>query len=323
MKPPPFHYVRCASAAEAVALLSEAGEDAKLLAGGQSLVPLLNFRLARPTVLVDISRLRDLAYIRQSAEGNLCIGALSRQATLETTELGSRWQAIAQALPHIGHYPTRMRGTAGGSVAHADPAAEIPLLCIGFGALLTIVGPHDQRSVEADGFFLGPFTTLIGPDEMLTEIRLLPPPLGASTAFEEFSERHGDFALAAAFAGLQLADGICSWVRVAVGGIGPVPIRASAAEAALAGSRASDADLLRAADAVASCCSATDDIHCSAATRRDLAREITLRALMRVRSSQLAAAQRRPAPNVRRQIDSAVSPRGNDIVQPEDRGTCR
>ena len=158
---------------------------------------------------------------------------------------------------------------------------------------------------------------------MLTEIRLMPPPLGASTAFEEFSERHGDFALASAFAGLQLADGICSWVRVAVGGIGPIPIRAAAAEAALAGTQASDSDLLRAADAVASCCSATDDIHCSAATRRDLAREITLRALMRVRSSQLAAAKRRPAPNVGHQTDSAVSPRGNDTVQPEDRGTSR
>jgi carbon-monoxide dehydrogenase medium subunit len=322
MKPPPFHYARCASAAEAVALLSEAGDDAKLLAGGQSLVPLLNFRLARPTLLVDISRVRELAYIRHSVEGNLCIGALSRQATLETTELGSRWGAIAQALPLIGHYPTRIRGTVGGSVAHADPAAEIPLLCVGFGALLTIVGPRDQRSVEADGFFLGPFTTLIAPGEMLTEIRLMPPPIGASTVFEEFSERHGDFSLASVFAGLQLTNGICSWVRVAVGGVGPMPIRASAAEATLAGSRVADSDLLRAADAVASCCSAADDLHCSAATRRDLAREITLRALTRARSSQLAA-ERRPAQNERQQTDSAASARDDDIVQPEDRGTCR
>jgi aerobic carbon-monoxide dehydrogenase medium subunit len=323
MKPPPFHYARCASAAEAVALLSEAGDDAKLLAGGQSLVPLLNFRLARPTLLIDISRLHDLAFIRQNAEGSLCVGALSPQATLETTELGSGWEAIAQALPHIGHYPTRIRGTVGGSVAHADPAAEIPLLCVGFGALLTIVGPHDQRSVEADGFFLGPFTTLIAPDEMLTEIRLMPPPLGASTAFAEFSERHGNFALVSVLAGLLLTDGICSWVRVAAGGLGPMPIRSSAAEAALAGSRASDSDLLRAADAVASSCSAADDFHCSAATRRDLAREITFRALMRARSSQLAAAERRPAPNVGQQTDNAASGRGNDIVQSEDRGTCR
>jgi aerobic carbon-monoxide dehydrogenase medium subunit len=295
MKPPSFHYVRCSSAAEAVALLSEAGEDAKLLAGGQSLVPLLNFRLARPSVLVDINPLRDLAYVRESAAGELCLGALCRQATLERTELGSRWGAIAEALALIGHYPTRVRGTVGGSVAHADPSAELPLLCLGFGARLTIAGPRGPRSAEADDFFLGSFTTMIEPDELLTEVRLTPPPLGTSTVFEEFSERLGDFALVSVFAGLQLSGGICSWVRLAVGGVGPTPIRASAAEAVLVGSPAGDADLREAAEAAASCCSLGDDFHCSAATRQDLAREIALRALVRARARQEAPAGGRPA----------------------------
>jgi len=288
MKPPPFHYVRCTSAAEAVALLSEAGDDAKLLAGGQSLVPLLNFRLARPSVLVDVNPLRDLAYVRESADGELHIGALCRQATLERAELGPRWAAIADALPLVGHYPTRARGTVGGSIAHADPSAELPLLCLGFGARLTIVGPRGPRTVNADDFFLGSFTTLIEADEMLTEVRLTPPPLGASTVFTEFSERLGDFALVSVFAGLQLSGGTCTWARLAAGGVGPAPVRVPAAEALLAGSPASDADLREAAEAVASCCQVGDDFHCSAATRQDLAREMAFRALARARAKQEA-----------------------------------
>jgi aerobic carbon-monoxide dehydrogenase medium subunit len=320
MKPPPFHYVRCYSAAEAVALLSGAGEDAKLLAGGQSLVPLLNFRLARPTLLVDVNRLHDLVYVHESAGGELCIGALSRQASLERTELGSRWDAIAEALPYVGHYPTRVRGTVGGSVAHADPSAEIPVLCLGFGAQLTLVGVRLQRTVQADGFFLGPFTTVIESDEMLTEVRLTPPPPGASTAFEEFSERHGDFALVSVFAGLQLAEGRCSWVRLAVGGVGPAPIRASAAEAVLAGSRARDADLYEAADAVATCCSLGDDFHCSAATRADLARQIALRALVRARAKQEAAAAGHTDGELRAANHHARRTGSNDSLRPESQG---
>jgi aerobic carbon-monoxide dehydrogenase medium subunit len=321
MKPPPFHYARCYSAAEAVALLSGEGEDAKLLAGGQSLVPLLNFRLARPSLLVDVNRLHELAYVRESSEGELCIGALSRQATLERAELGSRWDAIAEALPYVGHYPTRLRGTVGGSVAHADPSAEIPLLCAGLGAQLTLVGPREQRVVQAEGFFLGPFTTVIEPDEMLTEVRLTPPPPGASTAFEEFSERHGDFALVSVFVGLQLAGGRCSWARLAVGGVGPAPIRVSAAEALLAGSQARDADLHEAADAVASCCSLADDFHCSAATRADLARQIALRALVRARAKQQAAVASQPRREFRTTSHRARRAGSNDRLQPEGEGT--
>ena len=238
MKPPPFHYVRCTSAAEAAALLSEGGEDAKIIAGGQSLVPLLNFRLARPSLLVDINPLADLAYVRSGAAAELCIGALTRQATLERAGLPSGWDAIAEAIPLVGHYPTRIRGTVGGSVAHADPSAEIPVLCLGFGAQLALVGPRSERSIAADEFFLGPFMTLIEPDEILTEVCLTAPQAGASTAFEEFSERHGDFALVSVFAGMHLTGGTCSWVRIAAGGIGPTPVRASAAEAVLLGSRA-------------------------------------------------------------------------------------
>jgi CO/xanthine dehydrogenase FAD-binding subunit len=294
MKPPPFHYVRCTSAAEAAALLAEGGEDAKVLAGGQSLVPLLNFRLARPSLLVDINPLADLAYVRAGAAAELCIGALTRQATLERAGLRSGWDAIAEAIPLVGHYPTRIRGTVGGSVAHADPAAEIPVLCLGFGARLTLVGPGSQRSIAADEFFLGPFMTSIEPDEVLTEACLTPPPAGASTAFEEFSERHGDFALVSVFAGIHLTGGTCSWARIAAGGIGPTPVRASAAETVLLGSRASDADLQEAAAAVASYCSVGDDFHCSAATRMQITSHLALRVLACARAKQGEAGTGRP-----------------------------
>jgi carbon-monoxide dehydrogenase medium subunit/6-hydroxypseudooxynicotine dehydrogenase subunit alpha len=294
MKPPPFHYVRCSSAADAAALLSEGGEDAKLLAGGQSLVPLLNFRLARPSLLVDINRIANLDYVHEGVAAELCIGALTRQATLEMTSLPSCWDAIAEALPLIGHYPTRLRGTVGGSIAHADPSAELPVLCLGFGAKLTLVGPRRQRVVVADDFFLGPFMTLIQPDEVLTEVCLMSPPLDASTAFEEFSERHGDFALVSVFAGMQLTGGICTWVRIAAGGVGPTPIRALAAESVLAGSRAGDADLREAAAAVAAECSAADDLHCSAKTRQEITNELALRALASARAKQQVAPEGHP-----------------------------
>jgi CO/xanthine dehydrogenase FAD-binding subunit len=286
MKPPPFHYVRCASAAEAAALLSEGGEDAKVLAGGQSLVPLLNFRLARPSILVDINSLAELDYVREGPAADLCIGALTRQATLEVARLQSCWDAISEALPLVGHYPTRMRGTVGGSIAHADPAAEIPVLCLGFGALLTLVGYRRQRSVMADEFFTGPFMTVLEPDEVITEVRLTSPPAGASTAFEEFSERQGDFGLVSMFAGLHLTGGICSWARVATGGVGGAPIRAPAAEAALLGSRATDADLRAAAAAVASYCRIADDFHCSAASRQEITIQLAVQALARARAKQ-------------------------------------
>jgi|SRR5579862_522129 len=284
MKPPPFRYARCSSAGEAVALLSEAGDDAKVLAGGQSLMPLLNFRLARPALLVDVNPLTDLAYVRENDDGELCIGALCRQIALETMPLDKRWQAIADALPWIGHYPTRVRGTVGGSIAHADPSAELPLLCLGFGARLELTGPAGARSVAADTFFLGPFTTAVGDDELLTEISLSPPPDQAATAFCEFSERHGDFALLSAFVGLAIEDGRCSWCRVAVGGATPAPVRIPEAERALLSSGASDEDLRAAAETAAGSCTADDDVHCSAATRRELASEVTMRALVSARS---------------------------------------
>ncbi|HVC13986.1 MAG TPA: FAD binding domain-containing protein [Acidimicrobiales bacterium] len=283
MKPPPFRYARCATPADAVTLLSEAGEDAKVLAGGQSLVPLLNFRLARPALLVDVNPLEELAFVREEADGALCIGALFRQVALEATNLGARWQAITDAMPRVGHYPTRVRGTVGGSIAHADPAAELPLLCVGFGARFALVGPAGERSVEVDDFFLGPFTTAVAPDELLTRVSLDPPPDGAVSAFEEFSERHGDFALVSAFVGLALVDGRCSWCRVAIGGVGPTPTRVPDAERALADSGLADAELGIAADASARCCTTGGDVHCSAPTRRELVREVTLRALLRAR----------------------------------------
>lgn len=284
MKPPPFRYARCSSPSEAVGLLSEAGEDAKVLAGGQSLMPLLNFRLARPALLVDVNPLHEFAFVRENGDGELCIGALCRQAALETTRLAPPWRAIDDALPRVGHYPTRVRGTVGGSIAHADPAAELPLICTGFGGRMELLGAEGGRSVAAKDFFLGPFTTAIGDDELLTEVSLTPPPNGAATSFEEFSERHGDFALVSAFVGLAIDDGRCSWSRVAIGGATPVPVRAPEAELALVGSAATDDDLRAAAQAAAKSCTAGDDVHCSSETRRELALEVAMRALLSARS---------------------------------------
>ena len=277
MKPPPFAYTRAESAEQAVSLLAEAGEDAKVIAGGQSLVPLLNFRLARPSVLVDVNPLSELDYIRVGGNGDgLAVGALCRHLSLERNgELGGPWKAVAEAVPLIGHYPIRVRGTVGGSIAHADPAAELPVIALAYDGDLEVLGPHGRRTIPAGEFFRGPFMTALAPDELLVEVRLAAPPSSARSAFEEFSERAGDFALASVCT--VLGDG---WARIALGGVGPTPLRAIAAEEALlAGAEPAEVGALAARD-----CDPGGDFHASAEFRKELVAELTRRALERLRA---------------------------------------
>jgi CO/xanthine dehydrogenase FAD-binding subunit len=285
VKPPPFAYARAESPEEAVSLLAEAGDNAKVIAGGQSLVPLLNFRLARPSILVDVNPLADLDYLQVGGNGaGLVVGALCRHVTLERSiELTGPWQAVAEAVPMIGHYPIRARGTVGGSIAHADPSAELPLLCLAFDAEVDALGPQGRRTIAASDLFRGPFSTTLAPDELLVEIRFPPPPAGARTLFEEFSERAGDFALASVCAGAVVEDGRCTWARVALGGVGPTPLRATAAEQALVGSELDEGAVAQAVELAAEACDPRGDFHGSSEFRKELVAELTARAFARIR----------------------------------------
>ena len=228
MKPAPFEYRAPASVDEALGLL---GLDSTVLAGGQSLLPLLNLRLARPELVVDINGLAELDYIRED-DGRLRIGAMARQAAVERSELiRARWPLLHKAVRLVGHTQIRSRGTVGGSVSHADPAAELPAALIALDARFELRSGKGSRSVAASDFFLGPLYTVREPDELLVEIEVPAQPEGARTGFAEHARTHGDFATAGAAA--VVAPG--GHARIALLGAGPVPARAEEAERALAG----------------------------------------------------------------------------------------
>ncbi|MBI3964102.1 MAG: FAD binding domain-containing protein, partial [Chloroflexi bacterium] len=195
MKPASFEYFAPTSLDEAIALLSQHGEDAKVLAGGQSLVPLMNMRLARPGVIVDLNRVSGLDYVREH-DGGLAFGAITRQRVAERSDLvRARNPLLAEAIPFIGHTAIRNRGTVGGSIAHADPASELPAVAAALDAEMVIRGPEGERVATPDEFFLGYLTTAIEPTEILTEVRFPAWPAGAGWCFLELSRRHGDFAI--------------------------------------------------------------------------------------------------------------------------------
>jgi CO/xanthine dehydrogenase FAD-binding subunit len=228
MKPPPFEYHAPASVDEALPLL---GPDSAVLAGGQSLVPLLNLRLARPDGVVDINGIASLDYIRAD-DGVLRIGAMTRQAALERSGLlRERWPLLHKAVRLVGHAQIRTRGTVGGSVAHADPAAELPVALAALGARFLLRSRGGERALGAGELFVGPLHTSREPDELLVEIEVPEQPAGAGTGFSEHARTHGDFATAGAAA--VVAPG--SHARIALLGAGPVPVRAEAAEEALVG----------------------------------------------------------------------------------------
>jgi CO/xanthine dehydrogenase FAD-binding subunit len=225
VKPPPFDYVAPATLDEALGMLDD---ESRPLAGGQSLIPLLNFRLARPARLVDLGRLDALAGLGQS-NGELRIGALTRQATLERSELiAERWPLLAQAVRHVGHPQIRNRGTVGGSVAHADPAAELPVALTALDARFHVRSVRGERTLAAGELFAGPLTTALEPDELLVEISVPPLPEASRTAFVEYARTHGDFALA----GAAVVSSSERWA-IALLGAGSTPLRAAHAETAL------------------------------------------------------------------------------------------
>jgi aerobic carbon-monoxide dehydrogenase medium subunit len=274
--------VRATSPDGACAALSEAGDEAKLLAGGQSLVPLLGFRFARPTVLVDVTTLHELDFLRLGA-GELAIGALRRHASLEAaTDLDGPWHAVREAAALIGHHPIRVRGTLGGSIAHADPAAELPVVSLALDAEIHVIGPARERTIAASEFFRGPYSTVLQYDELITELRFALPPPGARTVFEEFAVQVGGFALVAVCAGLALDGDRCNWARVALGGVGAVPQRATEAEEILTTAPFSPALIESAALAAAGSCTPRADVHASSLYRTDLVLELTRRALSRL-----------------------------------------
>jgi CO/xanthine dehydrogenase FAD-binding subunit len=282
MKPAPFEYVRPASRADALEVLSQHGDDAKVLAGGQSLVPLMNFRLSRPRVIVDVNGLADLAYLRP-LDGGLAIGALTRQRTVEKSDAArERAPLLWEATPWIGHLPIRTRGTVGGSLVHADPAAEYPVAMVALDAEFTLERKGGRRQVGAHDFFRTYLTTDIGPTELLTEIRVPGLPARTGVAFVELARRHGDFAIVAAAAAVTLdGGGRVAAARVALGGVGPTPVRARAAENALAGQRPTKALMAAAAAEVPALTDPPDDIHASAEYRREMSAVFTRRALTR------------------------------------------
>ncbi len=270
MKPPAFAYRAAETVEGAVAALAELGSDACVLAGGQSLVPLLNLRLVRPSALVDIGRVGELSGIH--ANGDLRIGATTRQAdALRSPHVAARAPLLADALRHVGHSATRSRGTLGGSIAHADPAAELPAVLLALDGAAAVRSADGERTVAASSLFLGPFTTALAPGELITALRLPAAPAGARHGFCEIARRHGDFALAGA--AVVVAPG---HARVALFGVAPAAFRAQAAEQALAqGAGAEEAARLAAAAAEPS-----GDAHATAGYRRTAAVTATLRALL-------------------------------------------
>ncbi len=279
MKPPAFEYVAAESVEEATARLAEYGDDARPIAGGQSLVPMMNFRLVSPAVLVDIRRIAPPDAIGE-ADGHVRIGALTRHRALETSPLiRDRFPVLAAAMTHVAHLAIRNRGTIGGSLCHADPAAELPAMAVLLDARIHVARRNGERIVEAGAFFEGALWTALEDGEIVTRIDfpLLPP--GTGWGFREFARRHGDFALAGAAATVTGSAGRAAEVRIALFGVGETPVRAAAAEALLTGTGFEPDAVAAAIDALRNAVDPDDDLHASADYRRHLAGILAGRAL--------------------------------------------
>ena len=282
MKPAPFDFFAPATLDEALGLLAEHGGDAKPLAGGQSLIPAMNFRLARPAVLVDLNRISELAYVR--AESGVAIGAMTRQRVVERSDVVARAAPLlAEALPSIAHPQIRNRGTMGGSIAHADPSAELPAVMLALDAQFRATSATGERSIPAGEFFKGMLETALAPGELLVEIAVPQLPARSGTAFLEMARRHGDYALVGVAVVVTLDPrGRCKEAKLSLLSVGDGPVLATEAGRVLAGQSPSE-ELLRAAGdaAAARDVDPPSDIHASAAYRRQLVAVLTRRALAR------------------------------------------
>lgn len=282
MKPPVFEYHRPASTEEALALLAE-HPGAKPLAGGQSLIPAMNFRLAAPDALIDLNAIPGLAGITPLSGGGLRIGAMTRHRALETgpAVIGLA-PLLAETMPFIAHPQIRNRGTIGGSLAHADPAAELPAVMVALGATLVLTSKAGDRRLPAREFFTGLFVTALKPGELLTAIELPATPAGSGSSFIEMARRHGDYALVGVAVTVTLgAGGTCAHATVALFSVGEGPVVSPGAAAVLQGTEPIPEALRAAAAAIDQDIDPPSDIHASAAYRRNLARVLTGRALAR------------------------------------------
>jgi carbon-monoxide dehydrogenase medium subunit len=263
----------------ATASLAEGGSDAKIIAGGQSLVPMLNFRLLRPSVLVDINRIAGLAGIEET-DNAIRVGALTRHYQLETSPIIARHLPVLScAMTHVAHLAIRNRGTIGGSLSHADPAAELPMMALLLDAELDIASTSGKRKVAARDFLLGALTVDLAAGDIVTEIALPKLPPNTGWGFEEVARRSGDFALAAVAATLTVSDGVIAQARIALTGVGPIASRAAEAEALLVGHALEPRLTGRVIDAVRAAIEPATDLHASSDYRRHLAGVLTGRAL--------------------------------------------
>ncbi|TMC22751.1 MAG: xanthine dehydrogenase family protein subunit M [Chloroflexi bacterium] len=280
MKPPRFAYHDPTTRDEALALLAIYADDAKLLAGGQSLVPLLNMRLTQPAHLIDLNRVADLTYIR-AVDGGLAIGALTRHRVAEHSALVRPCcPLLAAALPFIGHPPIRSRGTIGGSLAHADPAAELPAVLLALGGHVRVTSQHGSRILPAHELFLDQLQTALTSDELLTEVWFPNAPPRSGVAFVEVSRRHGDYALVGVAAQLTLQhDNAIAAARLALLGVDATPVRPSEAEALLLGEQPTEALFKMVAEQVSAGLNPMTDLHASSDYRRQVAAVLVKRAL--------------------------------------------
>ncbi len=275
MKPAPFDYVRASSVEEAVAALAASNGDAKVLAGGQSLVPMLNFRVVDALLFVDINGIEGLDRIEEKEDGGLRIGALTRHFALETSvSVRDRFPVLHEAMKHVAHLAIRNRGTIGGSLSHADPAAELPMMAVLLDAKIVAAGPDGEREIPAGDFFTAPLTTVLAPDEIVVAVDLPGLPAATGWGFEEFAQRRGDFAVAGVAALVTREGGTVTNTRIALMGLHDTPARARSAEAAFGESGIEAAAVAARQDA-----DPMNDLHGSADYRRHLAEALTRRVL--------------------------------------------
>jgi aerobic carbon-monoxide dehydrogenase medium subunit len=277
MKPTRFHYHAPTTLAEAVGLLSEHGDEAKVLAGGQSLVPMLSLRLASFGHLIDLNKVSGVSDIERS-NGHMRIGAMTRQAVAEySTDVATHSPLVARALPHIGHFQIRNRGTIGGSIAHADPASELPAVALALDAVIEATGSSGTRRLAAEDFFVSTWETTLADNEILSAVEFPVWTGRCGWAVEEISRRHGDFALVGTTVGVQVTDGAVTRAGIALFGVAGTPVRAREAEAALlAGADAAEAGRVAANELHPS-----DDIHASGSYRKQVAAVVVRRAILK------------------------------------------
>ncbi len=290
MIPAEFEYFAPSTQEEAISLLGRYGSEAKLLAGGQSLIPIMKLRLAQPRYIIDLGRLPDLSYIREE-DGAVAIGALTTHHMLETSELlRAKLPLVPETAAVIADVQVRNRGTIGGSLVHADPAADLPATALALGAELRVVGPRGRRSIKADELFVGMLTTAVGADEMVTEVRFPLPPPRTGGAYVKVPNKASHYAIVGVAALVTLGgDGRCQQARIGLTGVGRKPLRAAATEAALVGKALDDRAIAEAAEKAAEGVEALSDIHASAEFRVHLTRVYSSRALESALSRAMAA----------------------------------